>query len=152
VKLSDHFTLSELTKSSTALRKNIPNEPGGIEIDNLRGVCTAILEPIRERFGVPFSPMSGYRSLVLNNEVGSSTQSQHVSGQAVDIEVPGVSNLVLARWIVDNLDFDQLVLEHFIEGDHSSGWVHVSYVGKNRGDVLRFDGSVWSLGLGKKES
>ena len=145
--LSEHFTLEEMVKSQVASRRDIPNDPGGIEISNLRGVCSGILEPVRSHFGVPFSPLSAYRSMVLNNEIGSSSSSQHISGQAVDIEIPGVSNMVLSRWIVDNLDFDQLVLEHYIEGVASSGWVHVSYLGKNRGEVLRFDGSAWNLGL-----
>ena len=147
VRLSEHFTLSELTKSSTALRKGIPNDPGIVEVGNLRELCSAILEPVRAAFGVPFSPSSGYRSLILNNEIGSSPESQHIRGEAADVEVPGVSNFELASWISDNLEFDQLVLEHYESSDPSSGWVHVSYVGKNRGEVLRFNGEAWGLGL-----
>jgi hypothetical protein len=55
--------------------------------------------------------------------------------------------MVLAGWIMNNLEFDQMVLEYYRDGVDSSGWVHVSYVRKNRGEVLRFDGSVWTLGL-----
>jgi len=147
LKLSPHFTLEEMTKSSVALRRGIENEPGSIEVGNLRNLCSDVLEPIRCHFDIPFSPSSAYRSLVLNNEIGSSSSSQHIKGEAADIEVPGVRNMDLARWISGNLEFDQLVLEYYSVTDSASGWVHVSYVGKNRNEVLSFNGTVWELGL-----
>jgi len=147
VRLSDHFTLDEFTKSETADSKGIPNDPGWIEICNLGVLCENIMEPIRSHYGIPFSPLSGYRSLVLNNEIGSSPSSQHVVGQAADIEVGGVSNHDLAVWIRDNLKFDQLILENHDMGSPSSGWVHVSFVGINRGEVLEFRNGSWSQGL-----
>jgi len=125
----------------------IENDPGSTEVDNLKDLCTNVLEPIRANFGIPFSPSSGYRSLVLNNEIGSSPSSQHIKGEAADIEIPGVRNMDLARWISGNLEFDQLVLEYYTDTDSASGWVHVSYVGKNRNEVLSFNGTVWELGL-----
>ena len=147
MRLSEHFTLGEFTKSETAESKDIPNEPGWIEICNLGVLCDSILEPIRSHYGTPFSPLSGYRSLILNNEIGSSPSSQHVTGQAADIEVPGVSNYDLAVWIRDNLKFDQLILENHDMGFPSSGWVHVSFVGINRGEVLEFRNGSWTTGL-----
>ena len=70
-----------------------------------------MLEPIRVHYGMPFRPNSGYRSEALNKEIGGSSKSQHCTGEAVDLEVPGVSNYDLALWVEENLDFNQLILE-----------------------------------------
>ena len=143
--LSDHFSLAEFTKSQTAIRKGIKNEPKEEAIENMRLLCENILEPIRENYGLPFTLNSGFRSLGLNTEIGSSPTSQHVTGQAADFEIPTISNKDIAHWIRDNLDYDQLLLEFYKEGDPSSGWVHCSYVGfENRKQAKMFDGSTWS--------
>ncbi len=153
IKISPHFTLREMTRSSTADRLSIHNEPGVQETKCLQQLCLNVLEPVREHFGIPFSPSSGYRSPRLNQAVGSSPGSQHVLGQAADIELPRIPNLELRRWISENTVFDQLILEYYDEDDPSSGWVHVSYVsprgGKpiNRCEILRFNGRIWKLGL-----
>jgi zinc D-Ala-D-Ala carboxypeptidase len=145
VKLSKHFSLRELTKSSVANRLRIQNQPGALETKNLQKVCNAILEPVRLHYGIPFSPSSGYRSPNLNKAVGSKNTSQHMKGQAVDFEVPGVRNLDLALWVKENCPFDQLILEFFQADSPSSGWVHASFVSpqKNRKEALVFDGSHW---------
>ena len=91
MKLSDHFSLSELTKSSTAERQGIANDPSEAEIENLILVCDNILEPVRNHYGIPFIPNSGFRCLELNRAIGSSDKSQHTMGKAVDFEVPGMS-------------------------------------------------------------
>ena len=111
--LSDHFSLMELTKSQTAERLGIDNTPDDVAIGNLASMCDSILEPIRAHYGVPFSPSSAYRSEELNKAIGGSVNptSAHVRGLAVDIELPGVSNPDLARWVQNNLVFDQLILE-----------------------------------------
>jgi hypothetical protein len=70
---------------------------------------------------------SGYRGPALNEAVGGSSNSQHCKGEAVDIECPGTGNYDVAKWIEDNLDFDQLILEFYTPGIPDSGWVHVSY-------------------------
>jgi zinc D-Ala-D-Ala carboxypeptidase len=154
LKLSPHFTLREMTKSSTADRLSIDNTPDHPQVlKALQDLCINILEPARQHFGIPFSPSSAYRCPRLNQAIGSSPNSQHITGQAVDIEIPGVSNIDLAEWIKSNTVFDQLILEYYSEDDPSSGWVHVSYVaprgGKsaNRGEVLRFTGRIFKLGL-----
>jgi hypothetical protein len=68
-----------------------------------------------------------------------------VTGQAADFEIPTISNKDIAHWIRDSLDYDQLLLEFYKEGDPSSGWVHCSYVGfENRKQAKTFDGSTWS--------
>ena len=144
MKLSEHFSLWELTKSQVADRKRIKNEPDKESIQNLKVICTSILEPVRRHYGKPIAPSSGYRCLALNRELGSSDRSQHTTGQAVDFEVPGVANRDLARWIMDNLLYDQLILEFYKEGQPNSGWVHCSYVGQgNRKQAKRFDGRSW---------
>ena len=137
-KLSPHFTLGELCRSSTADRLNIDNVPKVEEVlENLEAVCLAVLEPVREHYGVPFTPNSGFRSLALNRTIGSKDTSQHVLGQAVDFEVPGIDNLALAHWCRQNLEFDQLILEFYKPGQPNSGWVHCSHVrsGNQRGKV-----------------
>lgn len=146
MQLSDHFTLSELTKSSTAERLGIANEPGSTEIENLIMVCDQILEPVRNHYGIAFAPNSGFRCLELNRAIGSSDKSQHVTGQAVDFEVPGIDNKDVALWVVDNCQFDQLILEFYKEGEPSSGWVHCSYIidGDNRKSARVFDGKNWT--------
>ena len=138
--LSNHFTLAELTKSQTASRLGIDNTPDQMIIGNLASMCDSILEPIRAHFGVPFSPSSAYRSEELNKAIGGSSTSAHCHGLAVDIELPrsaGVSNPDLARWVKDNLVYDQIILE-FWTGEPGSGWVHIGDAVEPRGQVLTF--------------
>jgi zinc D-Ala-D-Ala carboxypeptidase len=146
MKLSEHFSLQELTKSSTAERRGIANEPDDEAVENLIMVCETILEPVREHYGIPFIPNSGFRCLELNRAIGSSDRSQHTTGEAVDFEVPGISNREVALGVKENCRFDQLILEFYKEGDPSSGWVHCSYVieGENRKSARIFDGKTWS--------
>ena len=149
MKLSKNFSLSELCKSSTATRLNIDNTPQDNEIvDNLKCVATNILQPIRDKFGVPFTPNSGYRSPTLNEAIKGSSKSQHCAGEAVDVEVPTIDNLVLAHWIAINLNFDQLILEYYVKGEPKSGWVHVSCLNEgNRKEVLTYDGKMYQKGF-----
>jgi len=144
-RLSTHFSLKELTRSQTAERKGIKNTPNDAEINNLKLLCENILEPVREHYGIPFSPSSGFRSFELNKDIGSSSRSQHITGQAVDFEIPGVPNMEAALWIKEHLDYDQLLLEFYKEKIPDSGWVHCSYVGsENRKESRRYDGRRWS--------
>lgn len=149
MKLSDNFSLEELCKSSTASRLGIDNTAYDIDtINNLKNVARNILQPIREKYDIPFSPNSGYRSPTLNEAIKGSAKSQHCEGKAVDIEIPTIDNSALAHWINMNLDFDQLILEFYRKGDPKSGWVHVSYnEGNNRKEVLTFDGKMYERGL-----
>jgi len=144
-KLSENFTLGELCKSQTAIRNNINNIPEDkIIIENLVKLSVNIIQPIRNFFSIPFSPNSGYRSEELNKVIGGSNKSQHCKGQAVDIEVPRVSNLRLAEWIHNNLTYDQLILEFYKENEPTSGWVHVSFnEDKNRKKYLLYDGKKY---------
>lgn len=148
MKLGKHFTLQEMTKSQTAARKKISNVPGTEEISNLKALVDNVLDKVRAHFKSPVVVNSGYRSPRLNRAIGGSKTSQHCKGQAADIEVPGVSNLEVAEFIRDNLDFDQLILENYDPVDPSSGWVHVSYVrNPNRGQTLTFDGKKYHKGI-----
>ncbi len=124
--LSNNFTLNELTKSQTATRKGIDNEPGTAEIENLFHLAKTILQPVREHFGKPVMISSGYRSPALCEAIGSSAKSQHAQGEAADFEIGGVDNLELATWIAANCDFDQLILEFYDGVDPNSGWIHCS--------------------------
>ena len=139
MKLTENFSLNELTKSQTAERKGIDNTPSAEHQDNLKSLCEMILQPIRDHFGQVVSVSSGYRSQELCVAIGSSTQSQHAKGQASDFEIFGVSNKELADYINENLDYDQLILEYWKgEDEPNSGWVHCSYTnGSNRKQYLR---------------
>lgn len=146
-RLSKHFTMLELIRSSTAARLGIPNTPGYDEIANLKYLAVEILDPVRVNFGVPFSPQSGFRCLRLNQKLGSKDTSQHLTGQAVDFEIPGIANAVTAQWIKENLIFDQLILEFHNPDIPASGWVHVSTIkgvgfekSTNRNLCLIYDG------------
>jgi zinc D-Ala-D-Ala carboxypeptidase len=139
MKLTENFSLNELTKSQTAERKGIDNTPSTEHQENLKSLCEMILQPIRDHFEQVVSVSSGYRSQELCVAIGSSTQSQHAKGQACDFEIFGVSNKELADYIDQNLDYDQLILEYWKgEDEPNSGWVHCSYTdGNNRKQYLR---------------
>jgi hypothetical protein len=125
--LSANFSLKELTKSDTATRLGIDNTPDAETIDNLKTLCDKVLQPVREHFGKSVTVNSGYRSPESNAAVGGSKTSDHCRGYAADIEIAGVPNAELAQWIMDNLDYTQLILEFYTQGIPDSGWVHVSY-------------------------
>lgn len=143
--LSEHFTLQELTKSATASRHGIDNSPPEHLIPVMALTCEKILEPVRENFGIAFSPSSGFRCYALEKVIckkqikkwltrnpGKTVddyldRKQHPKGNAVDFEIPSVSNLEVYNWIKENLIFDQLILEFYDGVDPHSGWVHCSY-------------------------
>lgn len=150
MKLSENFSLQELIKSQTALRKGINNKPASPDIVvNLQTLCEKVLQPVRDHFGKPVTVNSGYRCPKLNKAIGSSSKSQHTKGLAADIEIPGVSNKELAEYIESNLPFDQLILEFYNGVDPSSGWVHVSYVDdtNNRKQTLTINANGTFPGL-----
>jgi|TARA_R110001583_G_scaffold103631_1_gene250888 zinc D-Ala-D-Ala carboxypeptidase len=131
MKLTENFSLNELTKSQTAERKGIDNTPSPEHQDNLKSLCTYVLQPIRDHFSRVVSISSGYRSPELCVAIGSKITSQHASGCAADFEIFGVSNKELADYINEELDYDQLILEYWKESDPNSGWVHCSYSKNN---------------------
>ena len=109
MKLSANFSLAEMTKSQTATRKGINNEPSTEHVENLIHLAETVLQPVREHFGKPVAISSGYRSPALCEAIGSSSKSQHAKGEAADFEIPGVDNMQLATWINKNTNFDQLI-------------------------------------------
>ena len=138
MKLSENFSLLDLTKSQTAERKGIDNTPSPEHQENLKSLCEMILQPVRDHFSRVVSVSSGYRSEALCLAIGSKTTSQHAKGEAADFEIFGVSNKELADYIHENLEYDQLILEYWKKSDPNSGWVHCSYTnGNNRRQYLR---------------
>ena len=138
MKLSAHFSLAEFTRSESAKRHGVSNEPTPEHLANLKTLCEKVLEPIRMKFG-PINISSGYRSKALNHYIGGSLNSQHCEAKACDIDMDGMggaTNTEIFNFIKDSLDFDQLIWEF---GDNNKpDWVHVSYNGaKNRKQVLR---------------
>jgi hypothetical protein len=125
--LSKNFTLQELIYSDTAVRMGIDNKPNDETVENLKILCENILEPIRSHFKAPVVVSSGYRSEAVCLAVGSSSKSQHIKGQAVDFEIFGIPNKDVTDWVVQNLDYDQCILEFWNDKEPNSGWVHCSY-------------------------
>ena len=139
MKLSKNFSLTELTKSQTAERMGLDNNPSEDQTENLRLLCERVLQPVRDHFDDVVTISSGYRSEILSQKIGSSSKSQHCRGQAADFEIFGVENNKVSDWIKENLMFDQLILEYYTPGEPNSGWIHVSYnrdINLNRKEYL----------------
>lgn len=136
--LSKNLTLKEVTKSRTASKKGISNEPTKEHLENLIKVAENVFQPCRDKFGALYVS-SGYRSYELNKAIKGSKNSQHTKGQALDIDCDvyeNGTNRELFFYIKENLDFDQLIAEY--EGNEGNpAWVHVSYISptQNRKDV-----------------
>lgn len=138
MRLTTNFTLSEFTRSESAKRHGVSNEPTPEHLENIIVLCEKVLEPLRLKFGT-INISSGYRSKSLNHYIGGSLKSQHCEGKAADLDMDGVGNVTnkeIFEYIQLNLDFDQMIWEF---GDNNKpDWVHVSYNGaKNRKQVLR---------------
>lgn len=133
--ISKYITYQEATTSQTAVRKGIKNEPGDNELLAMQLVGIRVFDVVREHFKTPLRVSSFYRSPILNSVIGGSSRtSQHVKGQAIDIQGTGkVTNKMIFDYIKENLDFDQLINEY------NYSWVHVSYVSKekNRKQILK---------------
>lgn len=128
MRLSNNFTLDELCRSQLAKDCGIENTPDSDEVvSNLKLLCEKVLQPVRDHYGKPVKVNSGYRSEQVNLLARGSNTSDHITGCAADIEIAGVPNAELAKWIVDNLEYKQVILEFYTPGIPDSGWVHVSY-------------------------
>jgi len=149
MKISEHFTLAEATKSQAGERQGLDNTPPADVLARMKATAEAILEPVRKHFGRPVVVNSFYRSAAVNAAVGSKPGSQHTTGEAVDFEVPGIDNAVAAAWVRDNLKFDQLILEFYKPGIPDSGWVHCSYraTGTCRAECLTINDAGTVKGL-----
>lgn len=140
MRLSKNLTLKEAIKSNTASRLGIDNTPEDWEIHNLRAVADNVFQPVRDHFGVPIGVSSGYRSKALNKAIGGSKYSQHMIGEALDIDADiygKVTNAEIFNYIKNNLEWDQMIWE--FGDDEEPNWVHVSYkeAGRNRKQIKR---------------
>lgn len=132
--MGKYFTLKELTKSTTAIRKSIKNIPNKNQEQNLIDLIDNILDPLREAYGKPIIVSSGFRSKELNAAVGGVNNSQHVCGQAADIrtveDTPQENKKLFDIAQELNLPYDQLIDEY------NYNWIHISYSPKNRKQIL----------------
>lgn len=127
-----YFTITELSKSSTAAQKGIDNTPNPDVIKNLESLVEHILDPLREKFGKPITVNSGYRCPALNKAVGGSKTSHHMTGLAADITGGSVARNRILFSLIQELDlpFDQLIDEKNYK------WIHVSFSEKPRKQIL----------------
>ena len=140
--ISKYITLAEAIKSPTATRLGIENTPDAQQLSAMRYVAEHVFDKVREFVGGPLAASSFFRSHALNDAVGGSSKtSQHMNGEAIDIDADvfgNSDNLAIFNFIKGQLVFDQLILEYpDLEGRPS--WVHVSLVDhpkQNRGQVL----------------
>ena len=140
MKLSNNLSVKEVTKSNTAKRYGISNEPTIEHLENLKAIALNIFQPTRDYFKKPIYVSSGYRSKALNKKIGGSKKSQHSKGQALDLDAHtfgGLTNKELFDFISEHLEFDQIIWE--FGTDEEPDWVHVSYVSSsiNRGESLK---------------
>ena len=137
MKLSENFSLKELTTTNTGLA-NVPNAD---QVEKLNQLVEKVLQPLRDALGLPINVTSGFRSLAVNAKIGGASTSQHTKGQAADFVCR--DNTKAFKIIKDSLIFDQLIWEK--GNDMEPDWVHVSFKEfGNRGQVLRFDGHKYS--------
>ena len=128
MKISEHFTVEEAAFSRSAVVKRIKNEPTDKEIQNIKKTAEIILEPVRKYFRTPFRPNSFFRSKKLNRRIGGSKNSAHMTGCAVDIEVPKIDNYYLAEFVKDKTKATKVILEHYVKNSPTSGWVHCEFI------------------------
>lgn len=123
MRLTQNFTLNELTYSVTANVNKIDNRPSVQVVANLKAVCENVLQPLRDNLGVPVIISSGFRCAELNKKIGGRPNSQHLTGQAVDFIVPQRNLKDVYNYIKHNLPYDQLLYEY----SPLDKWIHVSY-------------------------
>ena len=134
MRLSKNFVLSEITRSNTATRLGISNEPTKDHLDNMQRIISNLIQPMRDSIG-PIRISSGYRSKELNRAIGGSNKSQHCKGEALDLQfwaVGKMNNKVIYDWVLESgLEFDQMINEF------DFAWIHISLKEKgNRKQVL----------------
>lgn len=125
-----YFTIRELTKSNTAVRKGINNTPNSIIVNSLTVLIDNVLDPLREKWGAPIIVTSGYRCPALNRAVGGASGSQHTKGEAADIRSMSDSrddNMKLLRCLLNSgIEFDQVIAEN-VDSQGRPDWIHVSF-------------------------
>lgn len=145
-----YFTITELTRSSTAKRLGISNTPTKEVKENLIALGENILDPLREAWGAPIIVTSGYRCAKLNKAIGGAKNSQHMYGQAADIRTVSdkrEDNMKLLRKLIEmELPFDKLIAES-VDSSGRPDWIHVSYSSLNRRIKLTCKGGRYSSGI-----
>ena len=130
---SKHISWKEATGSNTAKKLDINNTPDDEQLANMKIIADELFEPLRERVGQPIRVNSFFRCEELNSAIGGSvTTSQHIKGQAIDLDATkGMTNKELFCIIKSEFEYDKLIWEH---GDNENpDWIHISYVkGENR--------------------
>lgn len=135
MRLSKNFTLAEFERSMYARRNGIDNSMNGAQIKAAKYLCETVLQPARDALG-SIIITSGYRNEQVNRGVNGSKASDHKTGGAADIELLGGDNWELLEWIKKHCEYDQLIAEFMVKGDHDKGWVHVSTKQPNRNQFL----------------
>lgn len=137
--ISKHISYSEATTSRTAKKYGLDNTPNQQQLSAMKKVAEKIFEPLREHFNTPIYISSFFRSKDVNKKLGGSKTSQHLSGEAIDIDAHvfgKITNKDIFDYILNNLQFDQLISEYPDKNGEPS-WIHVSYrEGKNRYQVI----------------
>tara|TARA_R100000458_G_C8271895_1_gene246684 strand:+ start:2327 stop:2782 length:456 start_codon:yes stop_codon:yes gene_type:complete len=128
MRLSKNFTLREITRSNTAKRLGIDNEPIKLHMENMQRLVSNLIQPMRDELG-PIRITSGYRSPSLNRAIGGSSKSQHCKGEALDLQFwkeGQMCNEEIYEWILKSgLDFDQMINEF------DFAWIHISLKKEN---------------------
>ena len=136
--ISKHISLKEGVFSQTATRRDLDNTPNEEQLENMKLIGEKVFEPLREWVGGPIKINSFFRGLPLNTAIGGAKSSQHMKGQAMDIDdtFGHATNAEMYNWVKENLDFDQMIWE--FGTDKNPNWVHISYVSpeKNRNRCL----------------
>lgn len=129
MKISEHISYKEATRSVTALRLGIDNTPNEYQLQNMEIIAKNVFEPLRKAVGGAIKINSFFRCEDLNKAIGGSSKSQHCQGRAIDVDdnYGHMSNNDMYKYIKENLDFDQLIFE-FPDENGNASWIHVSYV------------------------
>jgi hypothetical protein len=139
IEISKYVSYNEVTRSNTALRKNIDNSPNREQVERIRILCKNVFDPLRECVGGPVKINSVFRSKKLNTAIGGSKTSQHMANKGAAIDIDDIykhkTNLEMFHYVKDNLEFDQLIYE--FGGYNNPAWLHISYnEGVNRKKVM----------------
>ena len=127
-KISEHISYKEGMHSNTALRRGLDNTPGPEQLKCMMEIGRDLFEPLREWVGGPIKITSMFRGEPVNTAIGGSKNSQHMKGQALDLDdtYGHKTNAEMYHYIKDNLTFDQLIWE--FGTDENPNWIHMSYV------------------------
>ena len=126
--ISKHISYKEATHSATALRRDLDNTPNDEQLKCMEEVAENLFEPLRKWVGGPIKVNSFFRGKAVNTAIGGARTSQHMKGQAIDIDdtFGYKTNAEMYHYIKDNLDFDQMIWE--FGDDKNPAWVHISWV------------------------